>query len=88
MGSLLVETLLVHLPAFLPAIPGHPGLIEYIDAMLIGVLLMVMLWFRPQGVVPERVRKSTVIDKLLLNSNGASAVGESLHDEEATSVSQ
>ena len=24
-GSLLVETLLVHLPAFLPAIPGQPG---------------------------------------------------------------
>jgi branched-chain amino acid transport system permease protein len=56
-GALVVETLLVHLPAFLPAIPGHPGLIEYIDAMLIGILLMVMLWFRPQGLVPERVRK-------------------------------
>ena len=56
-GSLLVETLLVHLPAFLPAIPGHPGLIEYLDAVVIGVLLMVMLWFRPQGVVPERARR-------------------------------
>ena len=55
-GALLVETLLVHLPAFLPAIPGHPGLIEYVDAALIGILLMVMLWFRPQGVVPERLR--------------------------------
>ncbi len=57
-GALLVETLLIHLPAFLPEIPGHPGLIEYIDTMVVGVLLMVMLWFRPQGVVPERVRKS------------------------------
>lgn len=56
-GALLVETMLVHLPAFLPAIPGHPGLIEYVDAMLIGVLLMVMLWFRPQGMVPERIRR-------------------------------
>ena len=59
-GALLVETLLIHLPAFLPSIPGHPGLIEYIDTMVVGVLLMVMLWFRPQGVVPERVRKSPV----------------------------
>ena len=58
-GSLLVETMLVHLPAFLPAIPGHAGLILYIDAALIGVLLMVMLWFRPQGAVPERLRLST-----------------------------
>lgn len=56
MGSLLVETLLVHLPAFLPDIPGHTGLIEYIDAMLIGILLWVMLWFRPQGIVPEKIR--------------------------------
>ena len=58
-GSLLVETALVHLPAFLPDIPGHTGLIQYIDAMLIGILLMVMLWFRPQGMVPESVRTST-----------------------------
>jgi branched-chain amino acid transport system permease protein len=57
-GALLVETLLVHLPAFLPEIPGHPGLIEYFDLALVGVVLMLMLWFRPQGVVPERVRRT------------------------------
>lgn len=57
-GSLLVETLLVHLPAFLPAIAGHPGLIEYLDSVVIGGLLMAMLWFRPQGVVPERIRRA------------------------------
>jgi len=57
-GALLVETLLIHLPAFLPAVPGHPGLIEYIDTIVVGALLMVMLWFRPQGMLPERLRKS------------------------------
>ncbi|MHB1209523.1 MAG: branched-chain amino acid ABC transporter permease [Acidimicrobiales bacterium] len=57
-GALLVETLLIHLPTFLPSIPGHPGLIQYIDTIVVGVLLWVMLWFRPQGVVPERVRKT------------------------------
>ena len=60
-GSLVVETLLIHLPAFLPAIPGHPGLIEYVDAMVIGALLMVFLWFRPQGIVPERPRKTSLL---------------------------
>ena len=60
-GALVVETLLVHLPAFLPAVPGHPGLIEYIDAIVIGVLLMVFLWFRPQGLVPERTRKTSLL---------------------------
>lgn len=82
-GSLLVETLLVHLPAFLPDIPGHTGLIQYIDAMLIGVLLMVMLWFRPQGMVPESVRTSASMLKRFpvsrnrLNKSSAEASTES-----------
>jgi ABC-type branched-subunit amino acid transport system permease subunit len=58
-GALVVETLLVHLPAFLPEIPGHPGLIEYFDLALVGAVLMLMLWFRPQGIVPERLRRSS-----------------------------
>ena len=65
-GALLVETLLVHLPAFLPEIPGHPGLIEYFDLALVGIVLMLMLWFRPQGVVPERIRRTAsfgVVDR-------------------------
>src|SRR5579863_435365 len=57
-GALLVETLLIHLPAFLPDIPGHPGLIEYFDLALVGIVLMLMLWFRPQGIVPERLRRT------------------------------
>ena len=66
-GALLVETLLVHLPAFLPEIPGHPGLIEYFDLALVGIVLMAMLWFRPQGVVPERLRRAAsfgVVERL------------------------
>jgi ABC-type branched-subunit amino acid transport system permease subunit len=57
-GALLVETLLIHLPAFLPEIPGHPGLIEYFDNAVVGIVLMLMLWFRPQGVVPARIRRA------------------------------
>lgn len=63
-GALLVETLLIHLPAFLPAIPGHPGLIEYIDTMVVGVILIAMLWFRPQGIVPEKLRRSPADQQL------------------------
>jgi len=25
---------------------------------LVGIVLMAMLWFRPQGVVPERLRRT------------------------------
>ena len=66
-GALLVETLLIHLPAFLPDIPGHPGLIQYIDTMIIGVMLMIMLWFRPQGMIPERTRHFELPAGELLN---------------------
>ena len=72
MGALLVETLLIHLPAFLPNIPGHPGLIEYIDTMVVGVVLMLMLWFRPQGVVPERLRRFPQPAGELANRDGHS----------------
>ena len=74
MGSLLVETLLVHLPAFLPDIPGHTGLIQYIDGMLIGILLMVMLWFRPQGIVAERVPTTERLLKRFSSSKGGAAL--------------
>ena len=57
-GALFVETLLIHLPAFLPEIPGHPGLIEYFDLAVVGIVLMLMLWLRPQGLVPPRVRRT------------------------------
>ena len=57
-GALIVETLLVHLPAFLPEIPGHPGMIEYFDNAVVGIVLIVMIWFRPQGVAPERLRRT------------------------------
>ena len=76
-GSLVVETLLVHLPAFLPEIPGHSGLIQYIDAMVIGVLLMVFLWFRPQGLVPERVRRTSVLLPGMSLSDEPAVVGAS-----------
>ena len=39
--------------------PAIPGLIEYFDLALVGIVLMLMLWFRPQGAVPERARRTT-----------------------------
>ena len=71
-GALLVETLLIHLPAFLPEIPGHPGLIEYFDNAVVGIVLMLMLWFRPEGVVPARLRRTA--------SFGAAARGDAEPD--------
>jgi ABC-type branched-subunit amino acid transport system permease subunit len=74
-GALLVETLLIHLPAFLPEIPGHPGLIEYFDNAVVGIVLMVMLWFRPQGVAPERLRRTPSFGVVPRDSDYSGTIG-------------
>lgn len=58
LGALIVPVLFTQLPKFIPDIPGHPGLVLNIAAMAIGILLMLVLWFRPQGVIPEKKRMS------------------------------
>jgi branched-chain amino acid transport system permease protein len=38
-------------------IPGPPGLVPDLAWVAIGLLIVVFLWFRPQGVLPERRRR-------------------------------
>lgn len=57
MGALIVPVMFTQLPKFLPDIPGHPGLLQNLDGMIIGLLLIATLWFRPQGLVPEKRRR-------------------------------
>jgi ABC-type branched-subunit amino acid transport system permease subunit len=57
---LIVPVLFTQLPKFLPDVPGHPGLILNVAAIAIGVLLMLTLWFRPQGLIPEKKRLSAL----------------------------
>ena len=54
-GALVGTVLLVFLPQVLGFIPGIPsGIMGPLQAMLYGVVLMFMIWFKPSGVVPER----------------------------------
>jgi ABC-type branched-subunit amino acid transport system permease subunit len=57
MGAFIVPVLFTQLPKFIPDIPGHPGLILNLEGAVIGTLLIITMWFRPQGVVPERIRR-------------------------------
>lgn len=57
MGAFVVPVLFTQLPKFLPDIPGHPGLILNLEGLVIGGLLITALWFRPQGIIPERPRR-------------------------------
>jgi branched-chain amino acid transport system permease protein len=55
LGALLVPIAFVEGTRFLPAI-GYPGLIDSLDWVVIGLLLLAFLWFRPKGILPERRR--------------------------------
>jgi len=55
-GALLVLGVFLEMPTFLPAI-GNSNTEESVQAAAIGVLILVFLWWRPQGVFPERRRK-------------------------------
>ncbi len=55
-GVFLIIVVFNEATRFLPPVPGHPGEISAVRNMIIGSVLILVLWFRPQGVVPERKR--------------------------------
>lgn len=56
-GAFLVAVVFTEGTRFLPQVPGHPDLIAAFRNILIGALLIGVLWFRPQGILPERKRR-------------------------------
>jgi ABC-type branched-subunit amino acid transport system permease subunit len=57
LGALLVRIVIIEGTGLLPAIPGHEDLISAFRNIAIGLLVIVVLYFRPQGVLPERKRR-------------------------------
>jgi branched-chain amino acid transport system permease protein len=55
LGALIVPIGIVELTRRLPAI-GYPGMIDSLDWVAIGACLLLFLWFRPNGLIPERRR--------------------------------
>jgi branched-chain amino acid transport system permease protein len=55
LGALLVPIGFVEGTRYLPAF-GYPGLVDSLDWVVIGLLLLAFLWFRPKGILPERRR--------------------------------
>jgi branched-chain amino acid transport system permease protein len=56
LGAILVPVAFEEATRYIPPIPGHPDLIPALQWVVIGVLIVVFLWFRPQGILPERRR--------------------------------
>ena len=55
-GAILVPVGFEEASRYLPPF-GPPGTVEDLQWVAIGLLILVFLWFRPQGVLPERRRK-------------------------------
>ena len=55
LGALLVPLTFEEASRFIPPI-GAPGLIPALQWVAIGLLILVFIWFRPQGVIPEKRR--------------------------------
>jgi ABC-type branched-subunit amino acid transport system permease subunit len=56
LGALLVPIAFQEVTRFLPEI-GYPGMIYSLDWVAIGLLLLIFIWARPRGLVPERRRR-------------------------------
>lgn len=57
-GIVLVVGFLDQGTSYFPEIPGHPGLIAAIRQIVIGALVIVVLRFRPEGILRERILRS------------------------------
>ena len=56
LGAFLVPGLIFQGVLFLPQI-GAPGFVDSLQWILSGVLILLFMWFRPAGVLPERRRR-------------------------------
>ncbi|HLJ68023.1 MAG TPA: branched-chain amino acid ABC transporter permease [Chloroflexota bacterium] len=57
LGALLVRIVIIEGTGLLPQVPNHPELLGALRNIAIGVLIIIVMYFRPQGVLPERRRR-------------------------------
>jgi branched-chain amino acid transport system permease protein len=74
LGAILVPVAFEEATRFLPQF-GPPGLIQDLQWVAIGLLIVVFLWLRPQGILPERRRLVTAGRPAGAASAGASFLG-------------
>ena len=56
LGAILVPLAFEEATRYIPPVPGDAGLVPALQWVVIGLLIIVFLWFRPQGILPERRR--------------------------------
>ncbi|HEY1420491.1 MAG TPA: branched-chain amino acid ABC transporter permease [Candidatus Dormibacteraeota bacterium] len=54
LGVVIMGLLVQESTRFLPEVPGHPQIVLALRGVIIGLVLVLFLRFRPQGLIPER----------------------------------
>jgi branched-chain amino acid transport system permease protein len=57
LGAVIVPVAFEEATRYIPPISGNPNLVPALEWVVIGILILTFLWFRPQGIIPERRRK-------------------------------
>jgi branched-chain amino acid transport system permease protein len=57
LGAILVPVAFEEATRYIPPVNGNPNLVPALQWVVIGLLILLFLWFRPQGILPERRRK-------------------------------
>ncbi|HEX8992738.1 MAG TPA: branched-chain amino acid ABC transporter permease [Anaerolineales bacterium] len=63
LGALLVRIVIIEGTGLIPQIPNHPELLGALRNIAIGVLIILVMYFRPQGVLPEIKRRYPLKDR-------------------------
>lgn len=64
LGAVLVPGLFLEGTSFIHY-TARPGFIDAVQWIVIGLLMLLVLWFRPQGLLPERPRRVDLAPSLL-----------------------
>jgi branched-chain amino acid transport system permease protein len=56
LGAILVPLAFEEATRYIPPVPNDANLVPALQWVAIGLLIVVFLWFRPQGILPERRR--------------------------------
>jgi ABC-type branched-subunit amino acid transport system ATPase component len=56
LGAILVPVTFEEATRYIPANSSNPNLVPALQWVVIGLLIIAFLWFRPQGILPERRR--------------------------------
>jgi branched-chain amino acid transport system permease protein len=56
LGAILVPVTFEEATRYIPANANNPDLVPSLQWVVIGLLIVLFLWFRPQGILPERRR--------------------------------